>query len=352
MTKKIRWLFLLLALLGLGATYVWLHWKTAPVPNGLTLHGNIDLRQVDLAINDSERLAKVLFWEGDRVRPGQLMAQLELAPFQAEVARLEAEIAAQKAVVERLENGSRPQEIARARAQLAEAKALEQDAWITYRRLKKLLPRKLTSPETVDNAKAQAEAATARRQAAEQTLSLALEGPRREDKAAARARLRALEAQLALARHRLRDASLYAPAAGIVRNRILEPGDMASPQRPVYTFALTDPLWARVYVDEPDLGRLRLGMRAEITSDSFPGKRYEGWVGYISPTAEFTPKTVQTEEIRTHLVYQVRVFACNPEGELRLGMPVTVHIPLPQTPTAGQAIPCRRPEPRHGRPPA
>ncbi|BCX87658.1 HlyD family secretion protein [Methylomarinovum tepidoasis] len=342
----------LVILLGLAA-YAWYrHDGSEKTDSGLTLYGNIDLRQIDLAVNGSERLTKVLLWEGDRVRPGQLMAQLDLEPFQAEVARLEAEVATQKAVVEKLENGSRPQEIERARAQLAEAEALEKDAWITYRRLKKLLPRKLISPEEVDNAKAQAEAASARRRAAEQNLSLAIEGPRREDKAAAKTRLKSLEAQLALARHRLRDASLYAPAAGVVRDRILEPGDMANPQRPVYTLALTDPLWARVYVDEPDLGKLKLGMRAEITTDSFPDKHYPGWVGYISPSAEFTPKTVQTEKLRTHLVYQVRVFACNPEGELRLGMPVTVHIPLPQTPDTRKPVPCRQPQPQDGDPPA
>ncbi len=351
MTKRTKGLLFLLACLG-AAAYGWFRWQERPVSGGgLTLYGHIDLREVELAVNASERLVKVLFWEGDRVEPGQLMAQLDLTPFRAEVARLEAEIAAQRAQVEKLENGSRPQEIAIARARLAEAKALERDAWITYRRLKKLLPRKLTSPEAVDNAEAQAEAASARRRAAEQSLSLALEGPRREDIATAKARLASLQARLTLARHQLANASLYAPAAGVVRDRILEPGDMASPQRPIYSLALTDPIWARVYVDEPDLGELRLGMRAEIVSDSFPNKRYPGWVGYISPTAEFTPKPVQTERIRTHLVYQVRVFVCNPQGELRLGMPVTVHIPLPQEHPDPANVPCRR-EPPGAEPPA
>ncbi len=342
MARRTKVLLLLLACLN-AAAYGWFRWRETPAfSDGLTLYGHIDLREVELAVNASERLVEVLFWEGDRVEPGQLMARLDLTPFRAEVARLEAEIAAQRAQVEKLENGSRPQEIAITRARLAEARALEREAWITYRRLKKLLPRKLTSPEAVDNAKAQAEAARARRRAAEQALSLALEGPRREDIAAAKARLASLQAQLTLARHRLKSASLYAPAAGVVRDRILEPGDMAAPQRPVYTLALTDPIWARVYVDEPDLGKLRLGMRAEIVSDSFPNKRYPGWVGYLSPTAEFIPKPVQTEKLRTHLVYQVRVFVCNPQGELRLGMPVTVHIPLPQERPDPANLPCRR----------
>jgi len=327
--KKKFWFLtaLTIAITGTGLSW-WKQHENGRENERLKFYGNIDIREVDLAIDASERLARVRFWEGDQVERGQLMAELDLERFQLEVARLEAEVAAQTALVKKLENGSRPQEIRQARDQLDQAKAQETIAWLTYKRLKKLLPRKLVSREEVDEAKASAAAATARRKAAEEVYDLAIEGPRKEDIAAAKARLAALKAQLALARHDLKDARLYAPANGIVRDRILEPGDMATPQRPVYTLALTDPLWARVYVAEPDLGKIHPGMVAEIHSDSFPGKRYRGWIGYISPTAEFTPKTVQTEELRTHLVYQVRVYACNPQGELRLGMPVSVVVPL------------------------
>jgi HlyD family secretion protein len=105
---------------------------------------------------------------------------------------------------------------------------------------------------------------------------------------------------------------------------------MASPQKPVFTLALIDPVWVRAFADEPDLGKLKLGMNAKVTTDSFPDKDYWGWVGYISPSAEFTPKSVQTQEVRTSLVYQLRVFVCNPQNELRLGMPATVSINLTQ----------------------
>ena len=333
-------IILLAALIAIGIGW-WRYRQNHGAITELKLYGNIDIREVDLAINASERLAKVLFWEGDKVERGQLMAELELERFQAEVERLRAEVAAQQALVQKQKNGSRPQEIRQARDLLEEAKAEETIAWLTYKRLKKLLPRKLVSKEDVDNAKAAAQAATARRKNAEEALSLAIEGPRKEDIAAAKARLVALRAQLALAQHDLEDAHLYAPADGVIRDRILEPGDMATPQRPVYTLALTDPLWARVYVSEPDLGKIRPGMVAEIKTDSFPDKHYRGWIGYISPTAEFTPKTVQTEELRTHLVYQVRVYACNPQGELRLGMPVTVTVPLGSEAKI-EALPCRQ----------
>jgi HlyD family secretion protein len=105
---------------------------------------------------------------------------------------------------------------------------------------------------------------------------------------------------------------------------------MATPATPVYTLALLDPVWIRTYVPEPILGKVAPGMRAEVRTDSYPDKVYSGWVGFISPSAEFTPKTVQTPELRTRLVYQMRVYTCDPNNELRLGMPATVTIPLSQ----------------------
>jgi HlyD family secretion protein len=152
--------------------------------------------------------------------------------------------------------------------------------------------------------------------------------------------LNADEAQLALAQEVLQDTELFAPADGIIRNRILEPGDMASPQTPVLTLALTNPVWVRTYAPETALGKLAPGMTAQVSTDSFPGKTYPGWIGFISPTAEFTPKNVETPDLRTRLVYQVRIHVCNPQDELRLGMPATVVIPLDQPkPAPGHAAP-------------
>jgi HlyD family secretion protein len=158
----------------------------------------------------------------------------------------------------------------------------------------------------------------------EKALNLALEGPRKEDIAAAKNTLEALKASLLLLKIRLSDMTLTSPAAGVIQNRNLEPGEMASPDRPVVTLALIDPKWVRAYVPEPDLGRINLGMKAKILSDSFPDQSFEGWIGFISPVAEFTPKTVETEDLRTKLVYEVRVFVHDSEDLLRLGMPVTV----------------------------
>ena len=115
---------------------------------------------------------------------------------------------------------------------------------------------------------------------------------------------------------------------------------MASPGVPAFTLALSNPLWVRAYVPETYLGRIRLGMKASITTDSYPGREFPGWIGYISPTAEFTPKNVETPELRTRLVYQVRVYTCNSQNELRLGMPATVSVALNQPITSASALGC------------
>ncbi len=161
----------------------------------------------------------------------------------------------------------------------------------------------------------------------QQVLDLAVAGPRQEDIAEAAAKHQAMEAGVALLRHRLADTILMAPAPGVIQSRILEPGEMAGPTRPAFILALTDPKWVRTYVAEPDLGRLREGMAATISSDSWPDKIFNGRVGFISSVAEFTPKSVETTDLRTKLVYEVRVLVDDPHDQLKLGMPVTVQIP-------------------------
>jgi len=283
-----------------------------------------------MAFNGSERIVSMLVEEGDKVKRGQLVAKLETDRLEKAVARAAAQVQAQQEVVARLVAGSRPQEIRQARAEAEAAEAEAHNAMRIYERRRPLAKKDAVSKEQADNAKTNAEAAHAKLNAAREALDLAVEGPRKEDIAAAKATLDANRAELAYEQRRLADALLYAPSDGVIQNRILEPGDMASPQRAVYTLALTDPVWARVYVSAPDLGKIWPGMSARVKTDSYPDKDYEAWVGFISPTAEFTPKTVETTELRTRLVYQVRVYVCNPENELRLGMPATVIVPLDQ----------------------
>ncbi len=338
--------FLLLPVLfaiGAGTYWYLLEKDEAEIETSLSLYGNIDIREVRLAFNGSEHIEEIRVQEGDRVKKGELLARLHTERLQARVDEAEAMAEAQQQVLATLEAGSRPEEIRKVQADMEAAKAKAHAAQDTFERRRRLSERKLASSEEVEEAKAAADTAAAQVKATKAALDLVLAGPRQEDIAQARARLQAQKAVLALARAQLADAALIAPADGIVRDRILEPGDMASPQTPVLTLALVDPVWVRAYLPESALGRVTPGMRAQIYSDSFPDKSYPGWVGYISPTAEFTPKNIETLELRTRLVYQVRIYACNPEGELRLGMPTTVTIPLNQSPPQSRspaASPC------------
>jgi HlyD family secretion protein len=324
---------LVLLAVGAGALAAGAWWYTRGNPSAadvLVLHGNVDIRQVELAFNANGRVAQVLVHEGDRVRKGQLLATIDTERLASAVAEAKARVAAQREVVARLEAGSRPEEIRKARADAQAARVDVKNAELQYQRQQELAAKHYVSQQSVDNSRFGLDAAQARLKAIEETLRLAELGPRAEDKRGAKATLAANEAALAIAQRDLAEGALMAPSDGVIENRILEPGDMASPAKPALTLALTDPLWVRTYVPEPDLGKLRLAGSAEITTDSYPDARYRGWIGFISPTAEFTPKSVETQEVRTTLVYQVRVFVCNPRNELRLGMPATVRIPLNQ----------------------
>jgi HlyD family secretion protein len=310
------------------AGVAWWIMKHQDTGRRLVLYGNIDLRQVQLAFNNSERIAAVLVQEGDHVKQGQVLARLDTSRLEPRVAEAVAQAAAQRQVVTRLKNGSRPEEIAQARANVESAKADLVNAKRQYERLKnaaEVSAGRAVRQQDVDAAKATLDMTEAKLAVNQKSLDLAVLGPRKEDIAENEARLRANEAQAALLRQQLADSQLIAPTNSVVRTRIMEPGEMASPQNPVFSLAVIDPKWVRAYVSEPDLGKIRPGMAATIVVDSFPKRGFDGWIGFISPVAEFTPKAVQTEELRTSLVYEVRVFVKDPNDELRLGMPASVY---------------------------
>ena len=295
----------------------------------LALYGNVDLRQVQLSFNNSERIAAVMAQEGDRVKEGQLLARLDTSRLEPQLAQAEAQAAAQRHIVKRLRSGSRPEEIAQARANLQSAQADLANARQQYERWRsaaEISAGRAVRQQDVDNAKTAVQVAESKLAVVEKSLDLAIAGPRREEIDENEARLRALEAQARVLRQQLKDAELIAPVDAVVRTRVMEPGEMASPQRPVFSLAITDPKWVRAYIAAVDLGKISQGLRAAVSVDSFPGRRFEGWIGFISPVAEFTPKSVQTEELRSSLVYEVRVFVKDPADELRLGMPASVHL--------------------------
>jgi len=259
---------ILLAILAVLATGFGLgrSWENSNTKqNQLVLYGNVDLRQVELAFNDNERIAEVLVQEGDKVTRGQILARLDTCRLKPEAAM--------------------------AKADLVNAK----QQWSRLTALAELTTGRAVSQQDLDGAKA--------------ALDMA-------------------QARLAVSDQELADAELVSPCQAVVRSRLLEPGEMVSPQRPIFNLAITDPKWVRAYVSEADLGKVHEGMKASISTDGFPGQIIPGWVGFISSVAEFTPKAVQTEDLRPNLVYEIRVFVQDAKDELRLGMPATVSLEL------------------------
>jgi HlyD family secretion protein len=316
------------ALLAGGATVAWQLRAPERQTGTLTLYGNVDLRQVSLSFGVSERILRLDVDEGQQVRPGQVLGELDTRTLKLRLDQARAQAEAQRQALRRLQVGSRPEEVAQARAAVAAAQAeaeLAQQQWQRVREAQKEAAGAV-SQQDLDSATARRKATQAQLDSVRNALLLAQQGPRTEDKSQAQARLDAALADSALLEHQLAESTLRAPISATVRARLMEVGDMASPQRPVYTLAITDPKWVRAYVAETDLGRIRPGMAARIAIDSQPKQAIAGRVGYISSVAEFTPKTVQTEELRTALVYEVRVLAEDKADRLRMGMPATVTI--------------------------
>jgi len=294
--------------------------------NLIELLGNVDVRQVNLAFKVPGRLQMVHVEEGDHVKKGEQIAQLELADFEDDRQLAAANLAVAAANLKRLENGTRPEEIQQAKARVAERKATVENAVRNLKRREELADQGFTAHEAHEDAAAFLSEAKARLYSAEQALALAIAGPRVEDIEAARAQRLAASMSLALAQRRQIDATIIAPNAGMVLTRVREPGAIVAAGEPILNLSLSTPVWVRAYIEEPDLGRITGGMKATVTTDA--GRSYIGQVGFISPVAEFTPKAVETKSLRTSLVYRIRIIVENPDDGLKQGMPVTVQLAL------------------------
>ncbi len=293
----------------------------------LTLYGNVDIRQAELGFRVSGRLAEMRLEEGEAVTKGQVLARLDERPFQDSVAAAKASVAARQADLDKLVAGPRAAEIAQARATVAEREADLANAKLAFERAQELRQKGNAPQSTLDQTLAARDMAQARLEADRHALELLLEGSRAEDIAAGRANLAAAQADLATAETSLADATLAAPADGIILSRVAEPGAIMAPSSVAYVLSLTRPVWIRAYVAEPDLGRVHPGLMVEVVTDTRPDRPYRARVGFVSPVAEFTPKTVQTPELRTDLVYRLRIIVDAPDPALRQGMPVTVRMP-------------------------
>ena len=240
----------------------------------IVLYGNVDVRQVEIGFRVSGQVETLYFEEGDIVQKGALMADLDKTPYNNQV--LEA-IASLDAIKAHLENAEKL---------LKRREALIVDGGV--------------SQEDLDNALAS----------------------RNEF----RANFHQAEAELAVALDNLGYTQAFAPIDGIILTRIREPGTVVREADPVFTLSVSSPVWIRAFVDETHLGQVVFGMTASITTDMPHSPIYKGKVGFISPIAEFTPKTVQTTELRTDLVYRLRIYVDNPDQFLKQGMPVTVRL--------------------------
>jgi HlyD family secretion protein len=327
MKKKV--LLLGLAAVVAAGIFGYRYWQQERSVNGgdtLTLYGNVDIRKVDLGFRVGGRIEQVFFEEGRQIHRGDRVAVLDRTPYENEVALAQAARDRAAAERDRLESGSRPQEIRQARAQVAEYEASLHAFQEEFQRNQVLVVEKVISLQSFDNIRARRDEARARLARARETLALVEEGFRKEDIAAGRARFAEAEARLESARIRLADTAVFAPADGVLLTRVVEPGAIVAAGQTLATLSLNDPVWVRAYVPEPDLGKVWPGMPAEILTDSRPDNPYRGHVGFISPEAEFTPKNVETPRLRTDLVFRLRVIADNPDEGLRQGMPVTVKL--------------------------
>lgn len=325
MKTTLRWglgLAAVVVIAGAGQ-YGWTRYRAAQTPPAeLTLFGNVDVRAVTLAFRVPGRLMSVAAEEGDRIAPGDVIAMLEPTDFSDQRDLARAGVDAGAAALAMLEQGSRAEDIELARAEVAKAVAAATLARTTLDRQVALADSDVASHQVHDTAQADYDEALSAQRGAEATLALALAGPRPEEIAQARAALAAARSTFSMAERRLSDAVLTAPSVGMILSRVREPGSIVAAGEPILTMALTSPVWVRSYVDEPDLGRIAPGMTAEIRTDS--GGVYSGQIGFISPVAEFTPRSVETKALRTSLVYRLRVIVTAPDDGLRQGMPVTV----------------------------
>lgn len=293
-------------------------------PNRIRLYGNVEIRQVLLGFRVSGRVEAVYREEGERVASGDLLGILDPVPYHIKRSEAQGAMLQAKATLEKLHRGFRTEEVQEAAAQRDRVRASLDLAEKDYSRISNLFAKKAIARSDLDRASSQRNALRAELAAAENALALMREGYRKEDIEAAEAAYEAASARFAAAENALSDTELRSPAEGTILTRVTEPGTVVGASQVVYALALERPVQVRAYIPEPQLGRVRVGMPARIFTDSSPTP-IEGTLTFISPTAEFTPKQVQTEDLRTDLVYRARILVEDDrDGRLKNGMPVTV----------------------------
>ena len=326
MLKRI---IVILVVLACAAGGIWWLYDGKRQPSDLlTLYGNVDIRQVDVGFRVGGRVTELFKEEGDAVKTGERLARLDAKPYEEVFDQAAAQLSMQEIELRKMVAGYRTEDIEQARATLSGAQAVYANAASNLRRVERLRQQNAVSQQSLDEARASYGDALSRRNAAREQLQLMESGYRSEDVERQKAAVEAARAELARATTNLQDTELFAPQDGVVLTRVHEIGAVVQGGQTVYTVTLNNPVWIRAYVTQPNLGNIRPGQEVLLSIDATPDKTYRGRIGFISPTAEFTPKTVETPDLRSSLVYEVRVIVKDPKGDLRLGQPATVKINL------------------------
>jgi HlyD family secretion protein len=390
--KKFVPIVIVLAL-AVAAGLAWSRYSKREDPNRIRLSGNIELTQVDIAFKIAGKLVERTVDEGESVKQGQFIARIDrdilesqrnrdsasLLSTETQLPQLLTAIDFQKRTIkddgelhraelqqaqtqlEKLLAGSRPQEVQYARAQVADAKSLFEQAKADWDRAQTLMKNDDISRSQYDQYRARYESSGATLKRNQENLDLVVEGPRKEDIEAARAQvarakaavqlsdaqlldLRRREqeiatrkadierarAQMKMSEFQLSDTLAYSPVTGIVLSKSADVGEILAAGTTVVSIGDLDHPWLRGYIRQQDLGRVKFGSKARVTTDSFPGKEYRGRVSFINSEAEFTPKQIQTPEERVKLVYRIKIDLDNPHHELKSNMPVDAEIILNQ----------------------
>ncbi len=305
--------------------------RPAPDRNALRVSGNFEISDVEVSFKLPGRVVERAVSEGESVAAGQLVARLDATELGHEVELRRAELGAARSQLAELEAGSRPEEIRQARAALARVRAESTRASTEYVRQEDLLQKEVISAREFEVAEAAHRMALAQVDESENRLALLVLGARQEQLDQSRQRVKQAAEALALSETRLSYATLTAPISGLVLADHVESGEQVAAGTPVVTLGDLESVWLRGYVDEADLGRVKVGQSVRVTTDTYPGKVYEGTVSFLASEAEFTPKIVQTAKERVKLVYRVKIDVPNPAGELKPGMPADAEIELATT---------------------
>ncbi|MEJ2096100.1 MAG: HlyD family efflux transporter periplasmic adaptor subunit [Deltaproteobacteria bacterium] len=387
--KKIIPIVLLAVIIAGAVYYYFAYYRNSHATDGLQTSGHIEMTEADLSFRIPGHIARLMVQEGDQVKTGQLVAELEQdvlkgrydqsaaqlkeidarcqsltvsidikkQSVEAQIHQAQANVEAAEARYESLKTGSRVEEIKEAKAALEKARVELDNRRQDYQRMAKLFERNIITDKQMDDARTARDTALAIYNAAEEKFKLVHSGPRREavdeGKANLSASNAALEiakigrrevekmqldlkaltfqrkqaaAALTIAREDLEATRLTAPFDGLVSVKDVEEGEYVQAGAPVCTLSRLDDLWVKTYIPETYLGKIRIGQKAQVISDTYPDKPYVGRVTYISQQAEFTPKNVQTHEERTKLVYRIKVSIADSDHELKAGMPVDVRL--------------------------